>query len=161
LTSTWTCIQCLPGRFTQSDGPDRGLSAGCQEGRMTPHGRAHCNDLKVRAPSSRAANPTMMVRGWPATSGEVTTTPVAWARHFDGIEEISHPGGGNSLVAPRRYLHRLLRWSRSPRGGPSWRTGHRRRIRQVPAHWMPSRRGAPRGARVFRSSLCIRRSGWP
>jgi len=26
---------------------------------MTPHGRVHCNDLKVRAPSSRAADPTM------------------------------------------------------------------------------------------------------
>jgi hypothetical protein len=60
---------------------------------MAPHGRMHCNDLKVRAPSSRAADPTMMVRDWPATSEKVATTSLARARRFDGIEESSHPGG--------------------------------------------------------------------
>jgi len=123
LTSTWTCAQCLPGRFTQSDGSDRDLSAGCQEGRMTPHGRAHCNDLKVRAPSSRAANPTMMVRGWPATSGEVTTTPwrgrvtsTALKKYHIRVAEIPswHPEG---------TFHRLLRLSRSPRGWPALEDG--------------------------------------
>jgi len=82
---------------------------------LTPHGRMHCNDLKVRAPSSQVTDPTMGVRDWPATSGEVAMTSLAWAHHFDGIEEISQPGGGNSLVAPRRCLHQLLQWSRSPR----------------------------------------------
>jgi len=36
-----------------------------------------------------------LVRDWPATSEKVATTPLAWARHFDGIEESSHPGGCN------------------------------------------------------------------
>lgn len=37
----------------------------------------HRNDLKVRAPSSRAADPITMVHDWPATSGEAATTSLA------------------------------------------------------------------------------------
>jgi len=127
---------------------------------MAPHGRMHCNDLKVRAPSSRAANPTMMVRDWPAASGEVAMTSLAWAHHLTALKKY------HSRVAEIPSWHPEGAFincysGAGPRGEPILRMGHRRRIRQVPAHRMPGQRGAPRGARVFRSSFFICRSRRP
>jgi len=126
---------------------------------MTPHGRAHCNDLKVRAPSSRAANPTMMVRGWPATSGEVTTTPWRGRVTSTALKKahirvaVIFPRGTLKVPSSTAAVEQVSE------GWPALEDGAPKMNQAGPSTLDARSRGAPCGARVFRSSLSAEADG--
>lgn len=95
---------------------------------MTPRGLEHCNDLQVRAPSSpsrirprSSALARDLRRGLDATlAGRVT-------RRLKGISCGKFPRGTPKVPSETTAVEQVLRSD-----PPGW-TGHRRRIRQVPA----------------------------